>query len=94
MVGRVLRRAGALRYLARAVEARRSPLREPGYAVLLDRFVRAGLTGDRPTDVPDFTDGFAATAVVAAAELSLATGLMETPMTAPEFQEQLLQVTP
>jgi myo-inositol 2-dehydrogenase / D-chiro-inositol 1-dehydrogenase len=94
VVGRVLRRAGAVRYLARAVEARRSPLREPGYAVLLDRFIRAGLTGVAPLDVPDIADGFAATAVVAAAELSLATGQMETPTAFSEFPELLLQVTP
>lgn len=94
VVGRVLRRAGAVRYLARAVEARRSPLREPGYAVLLDRFIRAGLTGVRPTDVPDIADGFAATAVVAAAELSFATGQMETPTAAPELPELLVKVTP
>jgi myo-inositol 2-dehydrogenase/D-chiro-inositol 1-dehydrogenase len=94
VVGRVLRRAGAVRYLARAVEARRSPLREPGYAVLLDRFIRAGLTGVAPLDVPDIADGYAASAVVAAAELSLATGQMETPTALSEFPELLLQVTP
>jgi predicted dehydrogenase len=94
VVGRVLRRAAAVRYLARAVEARRSPLREPGYAVLLDRFIRAGLTGVAPLDVPDIADGFAATAVVVAAELSLATGQMETPTALSEFPERLLQEAP
>ena len=94
VVGRVLRRAGAVRYLARAVAARRSPLREPGYAVLLDRFIRAGLTGVAPLDVPDIADGFAATAVVVAAELSLTTGQMETPTAFSEFPQQLLQATP
>lgn len=81
VVGRVLRRAGAVRHFGRAMEARRSPLREPGYSVLLDRFIRAGLTGAMPIDVPDIADGFAATAAVTAAELSLVTGQMETPAT-------------
>jgi len=94
VVGRVLRRAGAVRYLARAVEARRAPLREPGYAVLLGSFVRAGLAGVAPLDVPDIADGFAATAVVAAAELSLTTGQMETPTTFSGCPERLLQATP
>lgn len=94
VVGRVLRRAGAVRYLARAVKARRSPLREPGYAVLLDRFIRAGLTGVAPRDVPDIADGFAATAVVVAAELSLATGQMEAPGALSDFPERQLEATP
>lgn len=77
--GRLLRRAGALRYLGRVLKARRSPLREPGYAVLLDRFIRASLTGASAGDIPGIADGFAATAVVVAAETSLATGQMEAP---------------
>lgn len=94
VVGRVLRRAGAVRYVARAVAARRSPLREPGYAVLLDRFIRAALTGVAPLDVPDIADGFAATAVVVAAELSLVTGQMETPTALSDYPEPLLEATP
>lgn len=94
VVGRALRGAGALRHLGRAMTARRAPLREPGYALLLDRFVRAGLTGVAPIDAPDFADGFAATAVVVAAELSLATGQMETPAALSAFPEPLLQATP
>lgn len=94
VVGRALRGVGALRHLGRAVKARRAPLREPGYSFLLDRFVRAGLTGVAPVDVPDLADGFAATAVVAAAELSLASGRMETPAALSAYPEPLLQATP
>lgn len=94
VVGRTLRRAGAIRFLGRAIKARRAPLREPGYAFLLDRFIRAGLTGIAPLDVPDLADGFAATAVVAAAELSLATGQMETPAAFSAFPEPLVQAAP
>ena len=94
VAGRVLRRVSAIQHLGRALKARRAPLREPGYAFLLDRFIRAGLTGVAPLDVPDLADGFQATAVVAAAELSLLTGQMETPATFPSFPEPLLQATP
>lgn len=94
VVGRALRRVGAIRYLARALEARRAPLREPGYEVLLDRFIRAGLTGAAPLDVPDIADGFAATAVVVAAERSLATGRMETPRALSGFPERVLEGRP
>lgn len=87
MVGRVLRHVAAVRHLPHAMEARRSPLREPGYAVLLDRFVRAALSGRAPSDAPDIADGFAATAVVAAAERSLATGKMEAPVAGSEIPE-------
>jgi myo-inositol 2-dehydrogenase / D-chiro-inositol 1-dehydrogenase len=94
VVGRALRSAGAIRHLGRALKARRAPLREPGYAFLLDRFIRAGLTGVAPLDVPDLADGFAATAVVTAAELSLTTGQMETPTVLSALAEQLVQATP
>jgi len=94
VAGRVLRRVGAIQHLGRALKARRAPLREPGYAFLLDRFIRAGLTGVAPLDVADLADGFAATAVVAAAELSLVTGQMETPTTFLEFPEPILQAAP
>ena len=94
VAGRALRRVGAVQHLGRALKARRAPLREPGYAILLDRFVRAGITGVAPLEAPDLADGFAATAVVAAAELSLVTGQMETPTAFPAFPEPLLQATP
>jgi predicted dehydrogenase len=96
-LARALRRAGALRHGVRALRARHAPLREPGYAILLDRFVGAaraalpgrddgdGRTGGGrpgvalPTDTPDIADGFACTAIIAAAEQSLRTGRMEAP---------------
>lgn len=85
IVGRIMRRAAVFKHLPNVVEARLSPLREPGYAVLLDRFVRAARTGMAPREVPDIADGFAATAVVSAADLSLETGRMEAPNALPEF---------
>jgi predicted dehydrogenase len=94
LVGRVARQAAAVRYLGRVVEARRSPLREPGYAALLDRFVRACLTGAAPVDAPSIADGFVATAVVAAAEGSLTTGQRETPETFPTLGKPLIQAIP
>lgn len=91
--GRALRRLGALRHLPRAIAARRSPLREPGYAVLIDRFIQAVRTGSTPANAPSIVDGFAATAVVAAAELSLTTGLMEKPVAVEESPELITQAT-
>ena len=85
--GRVLRRFAALQHLPRAVAIRRSPLREPGYAVLLDRFIRACQTPRMSLMAPGMEDGFAALAVVAAAELSLATGQMERPVRMAELTE-------
>src|SRR5690606_1947287 len=81
--GRVLRRAASLRRLGAALRARRAPLREPGYAALLDRFVRAARAGGPVQDGPDVADGFACAAVIDAAERSLASGRMEAPAEAP-----------
>ena len=78
-VGQVLRGVSALRYVPRAVAARRAPLREPGYETLLNQFVRAARSGKAPADTPDIADGFAAAAVVSAAETSLATNRLEKP---------------
>ena len=78
-IGQMLRSASALRYLPRALAARRAPMREPGYEILLDRFVQAARSGNTPIDAPDIADGFACAAVVSAAESSLVTGRMEKP---------------
>jgi predicted dehydrogenase len=86
---RALRRAGAVRHLGRAIRTRRAPLREPGYAVLLDHFVRGARTGAAPAGLPDIADGFACSAVIAAAELSVVTGRQEAP--ALPFPESLLR---
>ncbi len=80
----VLRRVGALRHIRRALRARRAPWREPGYALLLDRFIEAARTG-ASANVPDLTDGFACAAVIAAAERSAASGRMETPLALASF---------
>lgn len=79
VIGRSLRRVTALRNLPRAVRARRAPLREPGYALLLDRFVRECRSPSAPSYAPSIADGYAAAAVVAAAEHSLTSGQMEVP---------------
>jgi predicted dehydrogenase len=89
--GRLLRAAGALRHVPRALAARRAPLREPGYAILLDQFVRAARAGVLPVDVPDVADGFACAAVVAAAESSLVTGRLEPPAVMMHRSEPVLQ---
>jgi predicted dehydrogenase len=78
-LGSALRRVSALQHLPRMLAARRAPLREPGYEILLDRFVRAARSGSTPVDAPDIADGFACAAVVAAAEASLLTGRVEKP---------------
>jgi predicted dehydrogenase len=77
--GRVLRNVSALRQLPRAIAARRAPLREPGYAILLDQFVRAARADVAPVNAPCVADGFACAAIVAAAERSMTTGRFETP---------------
>ena len=92
-IGLALRRAGALRHLGRAIRARRAPLREPGYAALLDGFVRAAQTGVTPRGLPDIADGFACSAVIAAAELSVVTGKQEEPPELP-LTEPLINPAP
>ena len=88
-LGRVLQGASALRYVPRMIAARRAPLREPGYEILLDRFVRAARSGGAPVDAPDVADGFACAATVAAAEASLITGRVERPSVLTERPELL-----
>lgn len=78
-LGQVLRRAGGLRHLGRALRTRRAPWREPGYALLIDRFIEAARSG-ASTYGPDLADGFACAAVIAAAERSAESGRMETPL--------------
>jgi predicted dehydrogenase len=92
--GRMLRSAAALRYLPRLLAARRAPLREPGYEILLDQFVRAARSGSVPADVPGVADGFACAAVVAAAESSLVTGRLEQPSVKTQRPEPVLQAVP
>jgi predicted dehydrogenase len=88
-LGRVLRTASGLRHIPRKLAARRAPLREPGYEILLDRFVRAARSGSVPVDAPDVADGFACAATVAAAESSLVTGRVERPSVLTERPELL-----
>ena len=78
-LGQVLRRAAALHYVPRALRARRAPLREPGYEILLDRFVKAARSDSAPVDAPGIPDGMACAAVVAAAEASLVSCRFEAP---------------
>lgn len=80
---RMLRTAMSLRHLPRFIRARRAPLREPGYAALLDHFVRGARAGAQPAGAPDFADGFACSAVIEAAERSLSTGRAEAPAAVP-----------
>jgi predicted dehydrogenase len=91
---RALSRAGALRHLPRALRARRAPLREPGYALLLDRFVSAARSGQLAVDVPDIADGFACDAAIAAAERSLVTGRFEGPPGMPAAIQPVLHTRP
>jgi predicted dehydrogenase len=93
-LGRALRGAAALQYVPRALAARRAPLREPGYAILLDHFVRAARSGSVPVDAPDIADGLACAAVVAAAELSLSTGRAEKPGLTSQRSEPLIEALP
>jgi predicted dehydrogenase len=92
-LGQVLRRASALRYVPRALGARRAPLREPGYEILLDTFVKAARSNIEPVDAPGIPDGFACAAVVSAAEASLVSGRFEEPpvMPQPSAARQALQ---
>lgn len=83
-LGQVLRRAGGLRHIGRAFRTRRAPWREPGYAVLLDRFIGAARSGASGYG-PDLADGFACTAVVAAAERSAVSGRIEAPVALASF---------
>jgi len=78
-VGRVLRRVASLRRLPEFANARRSPLRDPGYATLLDRFVHWARTGQAPAEGPDLFDGFACSAAIDAAERSVASRRIEAP---------------
>ena len=76
-IRRLARRAGALRNLSTAARVRRAPLREPGYAVALDRFVAAVRTRRLAAEAADPADGLACLAVVDAAERSAASGRVE-----------------
>lgn len=89
VAGRALRRLAAVQHLPRAVAVRRSPLREPGYAVLLERFIRACQSPSMALNTPGMEDGFAAAAAVAAAELSVTTGQMERPAGIAEATEPM-----
>jgi predicted dehydrogenase len=58
-----------------ALRKRRSPLHEPSFAVALTHFVTAARTGTLDAaDAPTFDDGYAALAVIVAAEESARTG--------------------
>jgi predicted dehydrogenase len=81
--GRWLRSAAALRQLGRALRARQSPLREPGYALALDRFLEGVRTRRLPPDAPDLAAGLTCAAVVDAAERSARSGRPETVRTTP-----------
>ncbi len=76
----LLRRTGVLRHIGRALRTRRSPWREPGYAVLLDRFIAAARSGNAGYG-PDLADGFACAAIIDAAERSALSGRIEAPFT-------------
>jgi predicted dehydrogenase len=91
-VARVVRRMRGLRHVGRALGARRAPLREPGYALLLDAFITAVRTGAHD-GYADLADGFACAAVIAAAEQSAISGRTETPASAP-VSHASLQGTP
>lgn len=77
-LGRLARRAGAIRHVGAALRARRSPLREPGYAVALDRFIDAVRTRRLAADAADLADGADCLAIIDAAERSARSGRVET----------------
>jgi hypothetical protein len=52
--------------------------------------VQAARTGVTLADTPDIADGFACSAAIAAAELSVVTGRLETPALIPTVAEPLL----
>ncbi|HSA57852.1 MAG TPA: Gfo/Idh/MocA family oxidoreductase [Gemmatimonadaceae bacterium] len=58
----------ALAQLPEALRARRSPLREPGYALALDCFLQAVRTGRLAADAADLDDGYKCLAIIEAAE--------------------------
>ncbi len=93
-LGHVLQRASALRNVPRALQARRAPLREPGYQILLDDFVQATRSNIASVDAPGVPDGFACAAIVSAAEASLASGRFEKPITMPAPSAALRQALP
>jgi predicted dehydrogenase len=76
-LGRIVRRAGAIRHVGAAIHARRSPLREPGYAVALDRFIEAVRTRRLSDDAANVEDGYACVSVIDAAERSARSGQTE-----------------
>jgi predicted dehydrogenase len=77
--GRALGKVVALRRFPEFVATRRSPLRDRGYAALLDRFVHWARGGQAPADGPDLLDGFACSATIDAAERSVTSRRMEAP---------------
>ena len=79
-LGQMARSAGSLWNLGSAVRARRAPLREPGYALALDRFIGATHQGDKTAATPDLADGYACLAVIEAAERSSRTGASTVPI--------------
>jgi len=81
---RFLRGVASLRHLGGALEARRSPLREPGYALALDSFFSAVRTRQLAPDAPTLADGWMAAATVDAAERSSRSGRVETVATVRE----------
>ncbi len=95
---RMLRRVGALRQLPAAWRARRSPLREPGYAIALDRFVAAVRSRRLDADAADLDAGLACLAVIAAAERSARSGRREVvdarPPTSPSRHASLQESGP
>jgi predicted dehydrogenase len=75
---RLARRAGEIRQIPAALRARRAPLREPGYATALDRFLEAVTTRRLAPDAPDLDDGYACLTIIEAAERSAKSGRVET----------------
>jgi predicted dehydrogenase len=74
---RLARRASGIRRLPEVLRARRAPLREPGFAAALDRFLDAVRTRRLSGDAPDLADGYACLAITEAAERSARVGRVE-----------------
>lgn len=69
--------AESIRHLPAWWRARRAPLREPGYALLLDAFAQSIRSGHMHRTLPTLDDAFACVAAIDAAERSSGSGQFE-----------------
>ncbi|HSG46624.1 MAG TPA: Gfo/Idh/MocA family oxidoreductase [Longimicrobiales bacterium] len=85
LLARLGRGVAALTRLGAALRYRRAPFRDPGYALVLGRFIAAVGTREMSPDTPDLRDGWECLAVIDAAERSLRSGRLESVDLGPGF---------